>query len=164
MNSVLTATYWEIGRRIVEHEQHGQARAEYGESLLGRLAQDLSARHGRGFSERNLLKMRELYLNLEISPTLSAESRARVCLVDVQSAKSEIPPPSSANSEAAARSLPLGAFPLSWSHYVRLMSVDNPQARAFYEAEAIRGGWSVRQIERWVLEDDLLGGRAGPKR
>ena len=44
----------------------------------------------------------------------------------------------------------VGAFPLSWSHYVRLMSVDKPHARAFYEAEAIRGGWSVRQLARQI--------------
>ena len=50
VNSILTATYWEIGRRIVEFEQGGKARAEYGEELLKRLGSDLTATHGRGFS------------------------------------------------------------------------------------------------------------------
>src|SRR5690606_30782892 len=45
---------------------------------------------------------------------------------------------------------PFAAFPLAWSHYVRLMAVEKPHARAFYEAEAIRGGWSVRQLDRQI--------------
>ena len=62
VNSFLTATYWEIGRRIVEFEQGGQSRAAYGEELLIRLSADLTATHGRGFSERNLRQMRTFYL------------------------------------------------------------------------------------------------------
>src|SRR5262249_32986919 len=62
INAVMTTTYWLIGRRIVEQEQQGAARAGYGEQLLKRLARDLSARFGRGFSERNLEQMRAFYL------------------------------------------------------------------------------------------------------
>lgn len=62
INSIMTATYWEIGRRIVEHEQRGQKRAQYGKALLQRLAADLTSRFGKGFSERNLLAMREFFL------------------------------------------------------------------------------------------------------
>ena len=69
VNSLLTATYWEVGRRIVEFEQGGRARAEYGKALLQRLGRDLTARFGRGFSDRNLLKMRTFYIGWEISPT-----------------------------------------------------------------------------------------------
>jgi hypothetical protein len=58
VNGVLTATYWEVGRRLVEFEQGGQARAEYGAALLERLAQDLTTRHGRGFGVVNLSLMR----------------------------------------------------------------------------------------------------------
>jgi hypothetical protein len=58
VNSLITATYWTIGRRIVEEEQHGEARAGYGEALLERLAVDLTARFGRGFGRRNLFQMR----------------------------------------------------------------------------------------------------------
>src|SRR5262245_13799198 len=61
VNSVLTATYWEVGRRIIEFEQGGKQRAAYGEGLLKRLGQDLAAAHGRGFSERNLRQMRAFY-------------------------------------------------------------------------------------------------------
>ncbi|MDZ4820704.1 MAG: PDDEXK nuclease domain-containing protein, partial [Planctomycetota bacterium] len=147
--------------------------AEYGAELLKRLAKDLSARFGRGFSERNLLKMRTFSLGWEISPTPSAEFVARVRLpqdllkndeifqttsgksnirstassnLQTESAVSEIWPTVSAKFDSSL----LAAFPLSWSHYVRLMSVEKPHARAFYEAEAIRGGWSVRQLDRQV--------------
>src|SRR5260370_12945737 len=73
VNSILTATYWEIGRRIVEFEQGGQARAEYGEALLARLASDLTVKHGRGFSRQGLQKMRAFYLGCEIGPTVSGK-------------------------------------------------------------------------------------------
>ena len=61
-NSIIAAIYWEIGRRIVEYEQGGKERAEYGEALLRRLAEDLSGRFGRGFSRSNLQQMRIFYL------------------------------------------------------------------------------------------------------
>jgi predicted nuclease of restriction endonuclease-like (RecB) superfamily len=162
VNSILTATYWEIGRRVVEFEQGGKARAEYGESLLKRLGTDLTARFGRGFSERNLEQMRGLYLGWEISQTPSAKLEARVICptpsgesdlgkkLSTPSAKSladKIPQTPSAEFGVGAL---VAAFPLSWSHYVRLMSVENPQARVFYESEAIRGGWSVRQLDRQI--------------
>jgi predicted nuclease of restriction endonuclease-like (RecB) superfamily len=144
VNGVLTATYWEVGRRIVEFEQGGKKRAEYGQELLQRLAQDLTGQHGRGFSERNLIKMRAFYLGWEISPTPSAEFQARVKGT-----------PFTDTVERRALDHPAlvtvaGAFPMPWSHYVRLMSVENLTARAFYEAEAIRGGWSVRQLDRQI--------------
>ena len=62
VNALLTATYWEVGRRIVEHEQKGNDRAGYGEALLKRLSADLARRLGRGFSADNLERMRLFYL------------------------------------------------------------------------------------------------------
>jgi hypothetical protein len=76
VNSILTATYWDIGRRIVEFEQGGKSRAEYGEALLERLAVDLTARHGRGFSARNVWNMKAFFLGWEILQTPSAELAA----------------------------------------------------------------------------------------
>ncbi|MEK6876584.1 MAG: DUF1016 N-terminal domain-containing protein, partial [Nanoarchaeota archaeon] len=70
-NAIMTATYWEIGRRIVEFEQKGTKRAEYGKALLKQLSQDLTTRFKRGFSERNLEQMRLFYLNWQISQTVS---------------------------------------------------------------------------------------------
>jgi hypothetical protein len=77
VNAIVTATYWEIGRRIVEHEQQGKRRADYGEALLARLAADLTGRFGRGFSEGNLGKMRLFYHSWKIPPTPSAKSSIR---------------------------------------------------------------------------------------
>src|SRR5260370_34941109 len=77
-NAILTATYWEVGRQLVEFEQGGKGRAEYGEALLKRLGQDLSVRFGRGFSHQGLYKMRGLYLGWEIFPTPSGKLQARV--------------------------------------------------------------------------------------
>ena len=62
VNVVLTSTYWLVGQRIVEHEQPGAERAGHGEALLKRLAEDLTAKLGRGFSERNIRQMRLFYL------------------------------------------------------------------------------------------------------
>jgi DUF1016 N-terminal domain len=76
VNAVMTATYWEVGRRIVEFEQGGEERAAYGGELLEKLAGDLSPRFGRGFSPRNLLNMRKFYGTFpirSIPQTLSAE-------------------------------------------------------------------------------------------
>ena len=62
VNFVMTATYWEVGRRIVEHEQAGRRRAEYGQKLLIRLSGDLQKRFGKGFGVVNLSQMRKFYL------------------------------------------------------------------------------------------------------
>lgn len=71
VNSVITETYWQIGRDIVEFEQGGQVRAEYGKGLLDRLSRDLSLRHGKGFSRSNLSRFRQFYLVYPICATLS---------------------------------------------------------------------------------------------
>lgn len=143
VNSVMTATYWAIGRRIVEQEQQGKARAGYGEALIKRLAKDLVARLGRGFGRRNLFQMRAFYL-------------AYPKILQIQSAKSpmsggmkkvQIP---SALSVPDAKTAPSIGFPLPWSHYVRLLSVRNLEARRFYETEALRGGWTMPQLDRQI--------------
>ncbi|EAM9238669.1 YhcG family protein [Salmonella enterica subsp. diarizonae] len=126
INAIMTATYWEIGRRIVEFEQGGEARAAYGTQLIERLSVDLSQRYKRGFSTGNLRQMRVFYLyfqHIEIQQTLSGESN----------------------------SIPLAkTFPLPWSAYVRLLSVIDNDARRFYEKETLRNGWSVRQLDRQI--------------
>jgi predicted nuclease of restriction endonuclease-like (RecB) superfamily len=138
----MTATYWEIGRRIVEFEQGGGKRAQYGKALLKRLSEDLARRFGRGFSERNLEQMRLFYEGWPISQTVSAKSKGTELILS---------PPSSRRVAGEAHLLQPGEqFPLPWSHYVRLLSIKNLQARAFYETEAIRGGWSVRQLDRQI--------------
>ena len=148
VNAILTATYWEIGRRIVEHEQGGHERAEYGEELLVKLGADLTKRFGRGFSRQGLQKMRAFYSGWEICPTLSGKLEARaICPTVWGESESKIVQTPSAKF---GNGFSPAAFPLSWSHYVRLLSVEKPRARAFYESESIRGGWSVRQLDRQV--------------
>lgn len=169
VNVLMTATYWEIGRRIVEFEQGGKARAEYGEEVLQRLAKDLSARFGRGFSYPNVNKFRQFYLafpsaNILSTPSIeSTQSIVSTASIELADRKGQTPsgkfrPKNSATasrkSEPLIRSFALSdlaaAFPLPWSHYVRLLSVKSALARAFYHAEALRGGWSVRQLDRQI--------------
>jgi predicted nuclease of restriction endonuclease-like (RecB) superfamily len=130
----MTATYWEIGRRIVENEQGGEERAHYGKELLKRLSADLSAQFGRGYSQRNLEQMRLFYLSWPISQTLSAKSLAA---------------PSRTSQDFDLRSI-AQHFPLPWSAYVRLLPIKSLSARQFYETEALRCGWSVRQLNRQI--------------
>ena len=118
INTVITATYWEIGRRIVAIEQRGKNRAEYGKQIVERLSADLTTRFGRGFGRRNLFQMRAFYLSFpkNIVQALPAQS----------------------------------GFSLPWTHYVSLLSVENEDARKFYHAEALRCGWSSRQLDRQI--------------
>ena len=140
VNAVMTATYWEIGRRIVQSEQAGEKRAEYGDVLIQRLAKDLSALFGRGFGSRNLAQMRSFYLAWprdKILQTLSAKSSTPIPLNEIQGQPQPV-------QDLTKR------FPLPWSAYVRLLSVKGSEARTFYETEALRSGWSVRQLERQI--------------
>lgn len=125
--------------------------------MLQRLADDLTRRFGRGFSERNLRQMRAFYLGWEIWQTAPAkfESRARRP-PELDDAASPTRPCVSESAlirqtvSAEFTLLHSMAFRLSWSQYVRLLAVENPLARVFYEAEAIAGGWSVRQLDRQI--------------
>lgn len=150
VNVVMTATYWEVGRRIVEFEQGGEKRAAYGDALIARLADDLSGRLGRGFSYANLSRFRQFYLAHaagEILSTLSRESRA----AKLSTVSRELARVVSGTVGAAPNFSALsGFFPLPWSHYSRLLTVKNAYARRFYETEALRGGWSVRQLDRQI--------------
>jgi predicted nuclease of restriction endonuclease-like (RecB) superfamily len=140
VNAVMTATYWQIGRRIVEAEMGGKARAGYGEQLIDRLSADLTARFGRGFSRRAVYQMRAFYITYsEIVQSGIAQSRKRaggrtIVQSSIAQLKTGSAPP----------------FALPWSHYVRLLSLDNPLAREFYETEALRGGWTVKQLARQI--------------
>lgn len=73
VNTTMLQTYWNIGRRIVEEEQNGNYRAEYGSSLLKELSRELTKEYGKGFSRSNLQSMRNLYLNYEKCQTLSGK-------------------------------------------------------------------------------------------
>jgi len=125
INTAMVLTYFEIGRMIVEDEQHGKARAEYARETLKKLSRELTIEFGKGFSARNLENMRNFYLcySGQISQTVSAKS------------------------ETASRISP-ATFPLSWSHYLLLLRIENIEERQFYEIEAASQGWPVRELER----------------
>jgi predicted nuclease of restriction endonuclease-like (RecB) superfamily len=158
VNAVMTATYFGVGRRLVEEEQRGQARAGYGEALIERLAADLSARFGRGFGRRNLFQMRAFYLayHERVQPV------AALSVVAAPGEKVQTPSAQSAEPDGDSRmqtptaqsrspsSTPATVFPLPWSHYVRLLAVRSSEARDFYETEALRGGWTHLQLRRQI--------------
>ena len=149
VNSLMTASYWEIGRRIVEFEQSGKGRADYGEALIERLSSDLMTRFGRGFSRQNLWQMRAFFLGWPAERVLQALSAKFLVPVEqtlpAESSRALILQTPSGELRTLAK-----AFPLPWSAYVRLLSVKNEHARSFYETEALRCGWSVRQLDRQV--------------
>lgn len=143
VNALMTASYWAIGQRIVEAEQKGRRRAGYGEQLIQRLSIDLTARFGRGFSADNLENMRGFFL--AYPPFLQFP---RQCLGNWR--KGGMATISQTPSRKFDLSHLAEAFTLPWSAYVRLLSVKDSQARRFYEAHALRGGWSVRQLDRQI--------------
>ncbi|OPY88848.1 MAG: hypothetical protein A4E71_00178 [Smithella sp. PtaU1.Bin162] len=122
--------YWHIGRIIVEYEQHGVSRAEYGDALIANLSRDMIAHYGRGFSEINLRNMRRYYLEFpsRIQQTLSVKSKIKKLDQQIESRKFEPQ--------------------LSWSMYCELLKEDNMEARAFYEIEARENKWSIRELKR----------------
>jgi predicted nuclease of restriction endonuclease-like (RecB) superfamily len=157
-------TNFEIGRRIFEQEQKGRNRAAYGKQVVKALAEQLTAEFGSGFSKRNLDYFRRFYLEYanrqaKIVQTMSAQ------LVSDENSRT-LPDPSHvfrtlSGEVQAGRSVqtaygqlahpsPFSArpFTLSWSHYVFLLGVKNPDERSFYEIEATRQGWTLRELKR----------------
>jgi predicted nuclease of restriction endonuclease-like (RecB) superfamily len=112
INEIMTKTYFEIGKRIVEEEQKGKSRADYGKALLKNLSIELTKEFGKGFSVDNLENMRRFYLVYSKSETVSRK------------------------------------FELSWSHYIFLSRIKNDDERKFYEIEAIKNNWSLRELKR----------------
>jgi predicted nuclease of restriction endonuclease-like (RecB) superfamily len=112
VNFAMVESYWQIGQQIVENEQRGETRADYGKGVLKELAVRLTAEFGKGFDESNLRYMRLFYRCFPICDTLRHE--------------------------------------LTWSHYRKLISVENKQARLWYMNEAADGVWSTRQLDRQI--------------
>lgn len=112
VNKTMVTTYFEIGRMIVEEEQKGKERAEYGQQLINELSYKLSTEFGKGFFPTNIKQMRSFYLIYSKGQTVSDE------------------------------------FNLSWSHYLKLMSIDDENERRFYEIETYKNNWSLRELQR----------------
>lgn len=129
-------TYFEIGRMITEEELGGKQRAEYGKAVLKTLSAKLSEEFGRGFSVDNLQNMRRFYQVYSDNGIYEKPSRK---LDDEQNEESSIQQKPSAK---------LPQFTLSWSHYLILMRIKNPEERKFYEIEALNQQWSEPQLSR----------------
>ena len=122
VNAILTATYWEIGRQIVEFEQEGQQRATYGKQLLERLAKDLTERFGRGFGYSNLNLIRQFYLTYQDRrPILQSPiGESRQGTAQGVTEDSAVPAANPVHQSSTR------GFVLSWTHYVRLLPLDDP--------------------------------------
>jgi predicted nuclease of restriction endonuclease-like (RecB) superfamily len=153
VNAIMTATYWEIGRRIVEFEQEGAERAQYGEGLLKSLSTELSERFGRGFSQDNLERFRLFYLRVSpelISATPLRKSSDGLLKAAATEKSATVLRISNARGGLLDVARMAEVFPLPWSHYVLLIRLCSDEAVRFYHAEALRGGWSVRQLKRQI--------------
>jgi predicted nuclease of restriction endonuclease-like (RecB) superfamily len=146
LNTIMSAVYWEIGRRIVQFEQAGQHRADYGERVIEHLSIDLKKRFGGGFGRATLFQIRAFYLayNRKVQ-TLFGQLAGTHESKDMQIVQTL-----SGQFDLSYLRALKQVFPLPWSHYIRLVSIREVSAREFYETEALRNGWSVRQLDRQI--------------
>ena len=175
VNSEMVIAYWLVGREIVEEEQQGEKRAEYGKRMIADLSQRLTERYGKGFSVAHLKNIRQFYLTFrsrmpEIGYTPSSQLPGSKSYP--MSSELAIPDkgrhmgdqrletkdcPVGGEFEQQEKHYLAGGEPhtgfhpdLSWSHYRALMRVENEHSRSFYELEAARNGWTIRQLERQI--------------
>jgi len=160
-------TNFEIGRRIVEHEQKGAKRAAYGAELLKELSARLTEEFGRGFSHRNLEYMRTFYLIWNERVQISQQPIAKLVEAQISQqpvakskAKQIAQTPSGQLAilrQAAEKLVPTqirqqaigkSPFTISWTHYLVLLTIKDPDERSFYEIEATNAGWSVPELKR----------------
>jgi predicted nuclease of restriction endonuclease-like (RecB) superfamily len=138
INTLQVVTNFEIGRRIVEFEQRGNKRAEYGGRIIRELSQKLTAELGRGFSKSNLEYMRRFYLEYrstapQITQTSSGQSQEVIRNITIAQTPS-------------GQFIP--TFSLSWSHYIFLLNIDHQDERSFYEIESKQNQWSLAELKR----------------
>lgn len=145
VNRSLTIRNWLFGHYIVEYEQNGEDRATYGDKLLGALAKDLKSNGMNGLSKRNLHYYSQFYLMYPTVGLLVANMNLPKSIMQTLSAQSEIMQRKSDNIEEASQLL---ISRLSFSHIIELMGEKDPQKRIFYEIEAIKGNWSVTELQR----------------
>jgi len=130
VNQTMVYTYYEIGRMIVEDEQQGKKRAEYGKQVLKELSSKLISEFGKGFSVQNLENMRKFYVLYSIEAI--SQSPVRI----------------SSNSQSLIRISESSNTTLSWTHYLVLIRIENQAERSFYEIESLNNNWSVRELKR----------------
>ena len=142
VNRAMVYTYYGVGQYIVEFEQDGETRAAYGESVLKHLSARLTERYGNGWSVDTLEKSRRFFIEYSNSATLQRNLNEHKISATV-SRKLDAP-------EIVNTVCEIHEFKLSWSHYLVLMRIDNLPARSFYEIEAFKQQWSVRQLQRQI--------------
>ncbi|MGE5340906.1 MAG: PDDEXK nuclease domain-containing protein [Candidatus Omnitrophota bacterium] len=150
INQTMVHTYFEIGRMIVEDEQQGKERAEYGKQILKELSKKLAAEFGKGFSEDNLERMKKFYLlySNRISATSLRKLKNPEDPANIISHKSSAESQSLKIQGVSTNSAILPEFVLSWSHYLKLMRISNPDERRFYEIECATNNWSLKELQR----------------
>jgi predicted nuclease of restriction endonuclease-like (RecB) superfamily len=133
VNFSMVIAYWKVGERIIEEEQKGKKRAQYGEKLIQELSEKLTKDFGRGFTTSNIRYMRLFYLSFPIHHALRDELR-----------KPAINKKDNTTMPANLR------IELSWTHYRLLLAVENSDARNYYMNEAADNNWSTRALERQI--------------
>ena len=139
VNFAMIQAYWNIGRVIVEDEQKGRKKADYGDYLVKELSERLTKEFGKGFTISNIKYFRQFYLSFSIGHAVRDQSHA----LGRKSA-------GKAKSHALRDESPIIRNELSWTHYRLLLKVDKPDIRQFYMDECIQSNWSTRQLERQI--------------
>ncbi|TRX28642.1 DUF1016 domain-containing protein [Flavobacterium franklandianum] len=145
VNSTMVCTYFEIGRMIVEEEQSGKDRAEYGKQILKGLSEQLTNEFGKGFSIDVLERIRKFYLIYSKSASLLRILEIKNSATVLRNLEEQIS--QTVSAELNSQTL-FSVFKLTLSHYSFLMRIDDEKERRFYEIESEKYNWSVRELKR----------------
>ncbi len=164
VNRYLFLRNWLIGFYLIEFEQNGKDRAEYGSGLLKKVAQDLKTRNIPGCAVRMLERMRIFCVTYpQLKDAFSSPLAADLCkCVFPNGLKNPSPPVTKSRDTQQTSPRPLSIqqlFHFSWTHFIELFSIEDSWKRAFYENECLKGNWSKRQLRRQI--GSLLYERTG---
>lgn len=152
VNSAMVQAYWLIGRRVVEDEQNGQNRAEYGKQIIVALSKELTNEFGKGFDAREIRKIRQFYLTFPIRDSLSTE--LKVLKIDVIKKRDALSPvfemidDLSGQNDHDKKTMKYVFSRLSWTHIRHLLRVSDSDARSYYINETVENSWSTRTLDR----------------
>jgi predicted nuclease of restriction endonuclease-like (RecB) superfamily len=151
VNFLMVKAYWNIGRLIVEAEQKGKRRADYGSFLIKELSERLTKDFGKGFSENNLWYMRQFFIIFPIPHALRGELKNfSAPNLHAKSGESAIQLKSNAKGDESIDLIDYLRSELSWTHYRLLLKLEKIEARLFYMNEAANSNWSTRELERQI--------------